>query len=97
MNAENKLLIIVPAKRAPDDGAHKTQGTKVITPLGEELFGVTEIRLTALPNDVWRATITCLVDAPSILAECKVIHKQRRLSIWERLIGRTNAISEPEL
>lgn len=97
MNAENKLLIIVPAKRAPGDGVHKTQGTKVITPLGEELFGVTEIRLTALPNDVWRASITCVVDAPDLFADCKVVHRQRKLSIWERLIGRTNVIAEASL
>lgn len=43
-----------------------TQGTKVLTPSGEELRGVTSIVLRAAVNDIWRAEISFTVDPPDV-------------------------------
>lgn len=62
-----KLLRIVPAEHNAGDFV-LTNGTKVLTPEGEELHGVTKIVLTADLDDVWRAQISFLIDPPQITA-----------------------------
>lgn len=74
-----QLLRIVPNAPGPS-GTTLTQGTKVLTPSGEELKGVHRIVLTCDVNDVWRAEIHCYVE-PTDLSAVSVIHRPSR---WQR-------------
>lgn len=66
MEPVRHLAKIVPAPS--DDGCPQiTQGTKVLVD-GKELGGITKLTLVATPDDVWRATIECIVRVPEVAA-----------------------------
>lgn len=61
-----KVLRVVPGAKL-GDGPHLTHGTKVFTASGEQVQGVTGIVMRgSVKDDVWRAEISCLVEAPEI-------------------------------
>jgi hypothetical protein len=60
-----ELLRIIPVDHKPHDLC-MTNGTKVVTPKGEELHGVTDITLRCGINDIWRAEISFLIDPPEV-------------------------------
>ena len=62
-----KLLRIVPVEHTAHDYC-VTRGTKVLTPEGEEVQGVTSIKLHADLNDIWRAEISLIIDPPEVTA-----------------------------
>lgn len=73
------LARIIP-NEASGDELSRTQGTKVM--VGDQpLRGVTKITLVAGVDDVWRATIECMVQ-PTDIAALAVVH---RPTLWERL------------
>ena len=61
----NKLLRIIPPEHAAN-GLCRTQGTRVLTPNGEEVKGITTITLHCECNDVWRATLSVIIDPPEV-------------------------------
>lgn len=91
-----QLLRIVP--NAPgSDGLTKTQGTKVLTPAGEELKGINRIVLTCDVNDVWRAEIHCTIQ-PTDLSALSMIYRptgwQRLKQLFRDVIGGFRLASE---
>lgn len=76
---KQQMLRIVPQPPS-DSGLTLTQGTKVLTPAGEELKGIHRIVLTCDVNDVWRAEIHCYVEAPDLSA-LSVVHRPTH---WQR-------------
>lgn len=84
-----QLLRIVP--NAPgSNGLTMTQGTKVLTPAGEELKGINRIVLTCDVNDVWRAEIHCTVEPTDLSALSRVYRPSllSRVYIWARGLWR---------
>lgn len=75
---ETVIAKIVPAP-VVGEGPHRTQGTKVMVG-DQQLGGVTRIELVAGINDVWRATIHCMVHPTDLLAEAVVVEP----SAWQR-------------
>lgn len=87
--SEYRLARIVPPV-AGEHGATLTRGTNVILPSGERLNGVTRITLTADTDDVWRASIECVVEPPPINAAIRAILYRREGWLarwWRRLRG----------
>jgi len=82
-----QLATIIPGP-VSEDGYHRTQGTKVLLPSGEELPRVTEIQLDAQVGDVWRAVITCMAHVEPISAAAEIRCAGTKLSWKERLLGR---------
>lgn len=80
-----RLLRIVPTEPLKD-GFQKTQGTKVLTPSGEEIKGVTGITIRFNSHDIVRATIECMVVAPEVSAATSVYVP--RPSWWRRALIR---------
>ena len=75
------LVRIVPCKAG--EVVHTANGTKVVLPGGEVLPRVTRIELVAEVNNVWRAKIECLVQAPEISAEAEFV-TSKPLTRWRR-------------
>lgn len=79
------LAKIVPAEQQTRDSPSPTRGTRVVLPSGEHLPGVTRIELVADVDDVWRATITCMVEPSPIHANCVV--QTSGPSLWRRVLN----------
>ncbi len=82
MSKKEMLLRIVPQEHSKHSIV-PTSGTKVLTPDGAEIRGITRIVLIADPDDVWRAEISCLISPPEItvLADLDRRYAQTR---WQR-------------
>lgn len=79
MNGEKHLVRIV-APEPTGGGLTKTQGTRVFA--GQvEITGITKIELSCDLNDVWRGTITMMVQPPADLSALAMFH---RPSLWQR-------------
>lgn len=82
--SDSYLVKVVPAKPNDGaDGAHMTQGTKVM--VGDsEIRGVTSVELHAGVNDVWRAVIHCHCQPVNVTAEGLVITSRHGIirRIW---------------
>lgn len=83
MSTEAKLVRIIPP--APYAAGYQvTIGTKVL--MGEtEIKGVTKIEIFGDVNDVWRARLSCLIEAPEITVIADVDTRTAR-SRWQRLM-----------
>ena len=71
--------IVLPDSK--ETGPFRCQGTRVFVG-DKELAGVTEIKLYARPDDVWRGEITLMLDAPADLLCDAFIH---RPTLWQRV------------
>lgn len=61
-----------------------TNGTKVVTPEGVELPHVTRVTLHCESNDVWRATIECIIDPPNVTVLADVREMRYAGNRWQR-------------
>jgi hypothetical protein len=58
-------------------GVSLTKGTRIM--VGDvELSGVYRLVLTAIPNDVWRAEISCYIEPPPLVAAYAEVKRGRR-------------------
>lgn len=90
--ANNGLLTIVPREPDSRHGFSATNGTKVLLD-GQELKGVTKVVITGMPNDVWRASIECMVNVsamPGILLEVVAVTP---LTWWRRVLLRIAGVT----
>jgi hypothetical protein len=71
-----KLVKIIPPAAEPGLPC-KTQGTRILLEDGSELHGVAKVELTADPNDIWRAVITCYLGAAEFHGVHATIHRRR--------------------
>ncbi len=75
--------VIMP--EAHDKGATITRGTKVVTPLGESIEGVTKVVLTADMNSVWRAELHFFVQPPNVTAFSTFEYEAFIPPLWRRI------------
>ena len=89
MDGERHLARIVPPS-PEDSGVTKTQGTRVFVGTAE-ITGVMKIELSCDLNDVWRGTITMMVQPPTDLQALAVFVRPtlwKRFRLWLRDWGR---------
>lgn len=89
------LITIIPPKAKPGFPA-ATMGTKVLGPDGVAIGGITRIELIGEVNDVWRARIDCVVNAPEINGVAATIRSGTPLRWWQRALVRLAGIRAVE-
>jgi len=81
-----EYLRIVPGKYADGTASIVCQGTKVLMPDGQEVPAIRRIVLVGEVDNVWSATIECVVRGPDITAlndtERKWAKPRSRLHYW---------------
>lgn len=71
------VVMILPPAQQKAGQAQPTFGTRVMLSDGSELTGVTSITLTAMPGDVWQATITVPPESLEVIAAKALIIQER--------------------
>lgn len=62
----SKLLKIIPPPTSDGGSTHYVafHGSKIVTPNGEALPGITKVVITGQVDDIWRAELSCLIEPP---------------------------------
>lgn len=86
------ILTIVPSAPDTETGRSITHGTKVMLD-GQELKGVTKIVITGEVNDVWRASIECMVNVSAMPGMLLEVVEATPLTWWRRVLLRVAGVA----
>lgn len=77
--------VIVPRPPEGRPSYSLTQGTVVVTPNGDPIPSITRLVLIADTNDIWRAELHMLIEAPDISCLTTLDYREFRPPWWIRL------------